>query len=137
MHVQWCAWRCQQLITMSKFDFETYCSLIEKYKPERGHIVPPIILALAKSPIVDKYDLSSLKMLICGAAPLSSEMENAVNKRLGMHVKQGWGMSESSPLGLLNSDYNMKSGSCGHLVSDTVSFFAFVCCFLSLHINEL
>ena len=108
---------------MSKFDFETYCKLIQEHQPKRGHAVPPIMLGLAKSPVVDKYDLSSMSMIICGAAPLSSDIEKAVNDRLGIKVKQGWGMSETSPLGLLNSDYNMRPGSAGQLVSDTVSYF--------------
>lgn len=115
----WCAWRGQQLITMSKFDFETFCKLVETHKPQRAYLVPPIVLALAKSPIVDKYDLSSLNNITCGAAPLSSDAEIAVTDRLGIKVKQGWGMSELSPLGLLNSDYNMKAGSAGPLVSNT------------------
>lgn len=110
---------------MSTFDFETYCKLIQQHKPVRGHAVPPIMLGLAKSPIVDKYDLSSLSMIICGAAPLSSSIEKAVYDRLGIKVKQGWGMSEMSPLGLLSSDYNMRAGSAGQLVSDTVSYIYF------------
>ena len=55
------AWRGQTLITSSgRFDLEEYCKAVEKYKVERAHLVPPILLGLAKSPLVDKYDLSSL-----------------------------------------------------------------------------
>jgi long-subunit acyl-CoA synthetase (AMP-forming) len=47
---------------------------------------------------VDNYDLSSLLALNCGAAPLGEETARAVATRLGCVVKQGWGMTELSPV---------------------------------------
>jgi 4-coumarate--CoA ligase len=78
-----------------------------------------ILLGLAKNPVVDKYDLSSLHTICSAAAPLSAETENAVKKRIGCEVKQAWGMSELSPIGTINSDYNIKSGSIGPLAPST------------------
>lgn len=105
----YCSWRGQELITTSdRFDLPHFCKLVEDHKPERSHLVPPIILGLAKHPIVDKYNLSSMKMIISAAAPLGKETEVATKKRLGTDVKQAWGMSELSPLGTMNSDWNMK-----------------------------
>lgn len=116
------AWKGNTIITMSgRFDFERFCQLIEQHRPVRAHLVPPILLALAKNPIVEKYDLSSLQMIISAAAPLSFDLEMAVEKRLGgCRVKQAWGMSELSPIGTCNSDYDSKRGSVGPLVSSTV-----------------
>ena len=83
------AWRGQELITMSqRFDLELFCQLVQKYKPQRAHLVPPILLALAKHPIVDQYDLSSLTMIVSAAAPLSKDIEEAVHRRIGAEVKQ-------------------------------------------------
>jgi 4-coumarate--CoA ligase len=91
----YCGWRGQELITMSdRFDLPTFCKLVEDHKPDRAHLVPPIILGLAKHPIVDKFDLSSMKMIISAAAPLGKDTEDAARKRLGSDVKQAWGMSE-------------------------------------------
>ena len=105
----YCSWRGQELITTSdRFDLPHFCKLVEDHKPERSHLVPPIILGLAKHPIVDKYNLSSMKMIISAAAPLGKETEVATKKRLGTDVKQAWGMSELSPLGTMNADWNMK-----------------------------
>ena len=116
----YCAWKGQEVITMSqRFDLELFCQLVEKHKPQRAHLVPPIIVRLAKSPLVDKYDLSSIKMIISAAAPLSKETEDAVTRRIDCDIKQAWGMSELSPFGTLNSDYNYKSGSVGPVVSNT------------------
>lgn len=108
------------MITMSgRFDLETFCRLVQEHRPQRAHLVPPILVGLAKSPSVDRYDLSSLQMIMSAAAPLSSDIESAIVKRLGCSVKQAWGMSELSPLGTICSDFNAKPGSIGPLCSST------------------
>jgi 4-coumarate--CoA ligase len=109
------------LITSSgRFDLEEFCKTVQEHRPERSHLVPPIMLGLGKHPMIDKYDMSSLRCIISAAAPLGIDTENAVKERFpGIQVKQGWGMSELSPLGLLNSDFNAKPGSVGPLVSNT------------------
>lgn len=45
-------------------------------------LVPPLVLFLTKHPLVDKFDLSSLKSLSSGAAPLGRDLEIGVSKRL-------------------------------------------------------
>lgn len=108
------------MITMSgRFDLDTFCRLVEQHKPQRAHLVPPILVALAKSPSVDNYDFSSLQTIMSAAAPLSSEIEQAVVKRLDCDVKQAWGMSELSPIGTIPSDFNSKPGSIGPLAPST------------------
>jgi len=52
--------------------------------------VTKIILGLAKHPVVENYDMSSLKMIISAAAPLGKETEEAVYKKLGLKIKQAW-----------------------------------------------
>jgi len=85
------AWKGQTVITKSgRFDLEQFCQLVEEHRPERSHLVPPILLGLAKHPVVDKYDLSSLQCIISAAAPLSQETEKAVKDRIGCEVKQAW-----------------------------------------------
>jgi hypothetical protein len=59
--------------------------------------VPPIVLALAKQPLVDQFDLSSLRFMLSGAAPLSAELEVACGNRLGCRMEQGYGLTETSP----------------------------------------
>jgi 4-coumarate--CoA ligase len=117
-----CAWKGHELITSSgRFDPAEFCQAVQDHKVERSHLVPPIMLFLGKHPMVDQYDLSSLKTIISAAAPLGLDVEEAVKRRLpGLCVKQGWGMSELSPLGLLNSDFNSKPGSVGPLVPNTI-----------------
>lgn len=67
---------------LPKFEEESFLNSIQTYKPTSSFMVPPLMVFLAKHPLVDKYDMTSLKELYCGAAPLSREVEEAVLKRL-------------------------------------------------------
>lgn len=85
------------LFVMPKFDIEKFCSIIHNHKITFAYVVPPVVLLLAKHPLIDKYDLSGLRMLNSGAAPLTRELVEAVYKRLKVPIKQGYGLSETSP----------------------------------------
>ncbi|KAH7704374.1 Protein ACS-14 [Aphelenchoides avenae] len=85
-------------VIMKQFNTEVYCGSIQKYKIRLQLLVPPILVFLAKHPIVSKYDLSSLTFLLCAAAPAGPDLCEEVRKRLP-HVKyiaQGYGMTEVS-----------------------------------------
>jgi acyl-CoA synthetase (AMP-forming)/AMP-acid ligase II len=86
------------LVTMPRFDLEGYLALVQAHRATKAHLVPPIVLALAKSPLVERYDLSSLQLVNSGAAPLSAELAQAAAARVGCPVVQGYGMTESSPV---------------------------------------
>ncbi|KKA29132.1 hypothetical protein TD95_002340 [Thielaviopsis punctulata] len=83
---------------MSSFDLERTCKLIQDHRITTISVPPPIVLALAKDPIPLKYDLSSLRWITSGAAPLTRELAEAVWDRLKIGTKQGFGMSETSPV---------------------------------------
>jgi acyl-CoA synthetase (AMP-forming)/AMP-acid ligase II len=84
-------------VVLPRFDLEEFLVAVKKYKVTMGHVVPPIMLALAKHPSVARYDLTSLHTIFSAAAPLGAELESEVAARLGCHVKQGYGMTEASP----------------------------------------
>jgi acyl-CoA synthetase (AMP-forming)/AMP-acid ligase II len=86
------------VVSMPRFDLEQFLSIVEKYKVTFAPLAPPIVLALAKHPLVDKFNLSSLRLIISGAAPLGADVEKACADRLGCFVTQGYGMTESSPV---------------------------------------
>lgn len=85
------------VVVLPQFSLETFCKVIQDYKITYSYVVPPILLSLSKSPLVEKYDLSSLRMLVSGAAPLTRDLVDAVWKRLNIKVKQAYGLSETSP----------------------------------------
>jgi acyl-CoA synthetase (AMP-forming)/AMP-acid ligase II len=85
------------VVTMARFNLATFLQAIAEHRIDHIHVVPPIILALARSPLVDSYDLSSLDLVVSAAAPLDRDLADAVADRLGVTVLQGYGMTESSP----------------------------------------
>ncbi|XP_024358594.1 4-coumarate--CoA ligase [Physcomitrium patens] len=110
------------LVIMPKFELSKMLELIQKHKVTMGPFVPPIVLAIAKNPIVENYDLSSIKMVMSGAAPLGKELEDAFRARLPNAVLgQGYGMTEAGPvlamcLAFAKSPFPVKPGSCGTVV---------------------
>ncbi|KWX21420.1 AMP-dependent synthetase [Mycolicibacterium wolinskyi] len=87
-----------RLIIMPSFDLGEFLGNIAAHKCTYAYIAPPVAVALAKHPLVDSYDLSSLRGIMSGAASLDAELGHAVAKRLGCNVVQGYGMSELSPV---------------------------------------
>jgi len=86
------------LVTMPRFDMEDFLATVQKYRISLAPLVPPIVLGLAKHPLVDKYDLSSLRIIFCGAAPLGEAVAKEAALRVGCKVAQGYGMTEASPV---------------------------------------
>ncbi|MCO1579315.1 AMP-binding protein [Crossiella sp. SN42] len=86
------------VVTMPKFDLAEFLRVIAEHRTSYVYIAPPVAVALAKHPMVEQYDLSAMKMLFSGAAPLDAELAGAVAKRLGVEVRQGYGMTEMSPV---------------------------------------
>lgn len=86
------------LVTMAKFDLAEFLRIISEHKTTWVFIAPPIAVALAKHPMVDQYDLSSIKVVFSGAAPLDGALAERVAARLDCVVCQGYGMTETSPV---------------------------------------
>lgn len=82
---------------MPSFSLTPFLELVQDQRITFNNVVPRIILALAKDPSVSKYDLSSLKMLVSAAAPLTKDLVDLMYARLKIPVKQAFGLSETSP----------------------------------------
>jgi 4-coumarate--CoA ligase len=89
-----------KLYMVPKFNFLELLKYTEKYKLTSISGVPPIILALAKSPKMAKFNLSSLRRIGSGAAPLSKDIMKEVESKFlrlygtDIQIKQAWGMTE-------------------------------------------
>ena len=103
---------------LPKWDIEQACELIQKHRISFLYVPPPIVLALGKHPAVDKYDLSSVRWINSGAAPLGKELVTSVWDRLQVGVKQGYGLSETSPTThtQLVDEWSRFQGSVGKLL---------------------
>jgi len=105
-------------VTMRRFDLEQFLQLIERHRVTMLTLVPPLVLALAKHPLVAKYDLSSVQMVGCGAAPLDAETQQSAAARLHAEVRQGYGLTEAvvGVTGVPLQGARIKSGSVGPLL---------------------
>lgn len=109
------------VVTLPRFDLDQALGLIQQHRISRFFAVPPVVLALAKHPAVDNYDLSSLKQVFSGAAPLGGEIALEAAARVDCEVVQGFGMTELSPVSHATPPGMFKSGSSGVTVSNTES----------------
>ena len=71
----------ETMVLMERFDFESMLRAIEKYRVTYMPVSPPLVVALVKSDLATKYDLSSLRLLGCGGAPLSDEVIKSFNAK--------------------------------------------------------
>jgi acyl-CoA synthetase (AMP-forming)/AMP-acid ligase II len=114
-------WQGATLVTMPRFDLEQFLAILQDYRVSLAFVVPPIMLAMAKHPLVDRFDLSALRFIGSAAAPLSAELEQACATRLECVVGQAYGLTETSP-GLTvhpSEEARIRHGSVGQLLPNT------------------
>ncbi len=85
------------IVVLPRFDFPQFLQTLQDYHVTVGYMAPPIMLAMAKQPIVDNYDLAHLRVMVTAAAPLGKEIQAACEQRLNCLVVQAWGLTETSP----------------------------------------
>ncbi|KAI3909040.1 hypothetical protein MKX01_025008 [Papaver californicum] len=112
------------VLLMPRFNNTILLNLIQRYRVSVAPVVPPLVRAMAKNPLVGSksFDLSSIRAVLSGAAPLGKELEDAFKSRFPQAVVgQGYGMTEAGPvlamsLALAKQSFPSKSGSCGTVV---------------------
>jgi acyl-CoA synthetase (AMP-forming)/AMP-acid ligase II len=109
------------VVTLPRFDLGQFLQAHQDYRATRSFVVPPIMLALARHPLVDKYDLSALQLVGCGAAPLKPELADECGTRLSCEVGQGFGMTELSALSHVTPPGWYRPGSVGVTVPNTLT----------------
>ncbi len=110
------------LVIMPRFEMDLFLKLIQEYKVTKTYIAPPIALALTQVPDIKKLDLSSLKSITSAAAPLPKEVGIKLQELLPHAiVKQGYGMTEASPVVTINplDRKKVKIDSVGPPIPDT------------------
>ncbi|MFF4363905.1 4-coumarate--CoA ligase family protein [Streptomyces sp. NPDC001604] len=111
------------VVVLARFELETFLAAIQNHRITSLFVAPPIVLALAKHPLVAQYDLSSLKHVISAAAPLDAQLAAACSERLGLPpVGQAYGMTELSPgthVVPLAAMHEAPPGTVGKLIAGT------------------
>jgi acyl-CoA synthetase (AMP-forming)/AMP-acid ligase II len=113
-----CLYRGATLVVMARFEAEQFLRVMQDRAVTTLCLVPPIVQLLAKDPRVNAYDLSRLRSIVCGAAPLGAAVEQACVDRLGCQIIQGFGMTELSgvTLAIPLDPAKTRPGSVGVLV---------------------
>lgn len=128
---------------MDGFKPEVYLKAIQDYKATILNAVPPLVLFLARSPLVDKYDISQVKDIVCGGAPLSSTVEKEFEERLNfkflhmfikmlfcyfcrfpkLRVRQLYGLTEASGMCVAIPRFCLpnKEGTAGVLIENVLA----------------
>ncbi|KAL5217338.1 hypothetical protein ABZP36_018022 [Zizania latifolia] len=113
--------RGNTVVVMSRFDMDSVMEAVQRHRVTHLFCVPPVMIALAKHGRAGKYDLSSLKFIGSGAAPLGKDVMEVVAKKFsGTEIVQGYGMTETC--GIISLEYSEKGqarefGSTGTLVT--------------------
>ncbi|OIT26698.1 4-coumarate--coa ligase-like 9, partial [Nicotiana attenuata] len=108
-------------VIMERFDFEKMLEAVEKYKVTYMPVSPPLVVAMAKSELVLKYDLTSLKLVACGGAPLGREVAERFKARFSnVEIVQGYGLTESTGAGtgMIRPEETARYGSAGRLADN-------------------
>jgi len=111
-------WRGTTVVCFPRFDLGGFLSAAQDRRARTLYVVPPIVVALAKQAVVDQFDLSAVERIVCGAAPLGDDVQQACSQRLDCLVGQAWGMTECG-LGSANPldrPDQVRPGSAGPLV---------------------
>ncbi|KAK4145727.1 uncharacterized protein C8A04DRAFT_26472 [Dichotomopilus funicola] len=111
-------WRGDEVIVLPKFDLTDYLRAIERFKINHVLIVPPIVVRMLSSKDeLKKYDLSSVRLIFTGAAPLGGETAQELSRLYPKwHIAQGYGMTESATVICTTSEHDICQGTSGSLV---------------------
>jgi long-chain acyl-CoA synthetase len=109
-------------VLMERFEPVECLELVQRHRVTLFFVVPPVLLMLSNWPELAKYDLSSLRTTMVGAAPVAPELARRFKQLTGVAVLQGYGMTEASPLTHVNPVYDESLNvvdSAGLLAHDT------------------
>ncbi|KAL3089193.1 hypothetical protein niasHT_021137 [Heterodera trifolii] len=102
-------------VVLSKFEQNSFCRVVEQYRIRLLLLVPPILVFLAKSPLVANFDLSHVRAILSGAAPAGADLCEELKHRFPnlQHICQGYGMTEmcvAIALPILDKERHESSG---------------------------
>ncbi|WP_449241687.1 long-chain-fatty-acid--CoA ligase [Desulfoscipio gibsoniae] len=111
---------CSTMILLPRFEIDTVLKQINKYRPTLFPGAPTMYVAVISHSELAKYDISSIKACISGAAPLPVEVQEKFESLTGGKLVEGYGLTESSPVTHCNPIYGTRvSGSIGQPLPNT------------------
>lgn len=107
-------------VIIRRFKAEPVLELIQTMQPTQLLGVPAMINHLTHSPIRASRDLKSLRVIHSAAAPMPAELICALRDDWKVGYAESYGLTEVSPVITTTSPDQMKAGSCGRAMGDTV-----------------
>ncbi|MFL6209485.1 MAG: AMP-binding protein [Pyrinomonadaceae bacterium] len=119
--VNWSLFVGATVVLMPRFDLTQFMQLLQDYEITRAPLVPPLVRVLARHPLVAQFDLSHLKHLHSGGAPLNAADALACTARLDCEIGYAYGQTEVSPLSHMSNGHNTKheQGAVGYALPNT------------------
>jgi acyl-CoA synthetase (AMP-forming)/AMP-acid ligase II len=107
-------------VIMVRYATRQFLQTVQDHQVSSAFLTPPVVTDLTKNPVVDEYRLDSLRSVLCAAAPLAGEVEQAAARRLNCWVRQGLGMTETAgPISTTIDPNSQAHGSLGPPVPNT------------------
>ena len=106
------------IVLLRRYDLERWLALNEQYHATAMFAAPPVVLAITKSPLWDRFRLQSIKSVFSGAAPLGTDLHKAFEERTGLVLRLGYGMTEATAAISMtpNDPAKRKFGGSGYLL---------------------
>jgi long-chain acyl-CoA synthetase len=112
--MNWALHEGAEMILLPRFKLDDLLEAISRKKPTALAGVPTLFNAILNAPNLTRYDLSSLHYCVCGGAPLPGELRIAFEKAAGAKLREGYGLSECSPVVTCNPvNAEVRPGSVG------------------------
>jgi len=109
-----------KMTTLPGFDPQTFLATLEITKPDVLHLVPPLVQFCAYNPVVKPHHLESLEFVFIGAAPVGEVLASKFKEKApNCQFREGWGMTELSPVGTMTAANDEVLGSCGILLPNS------------------
>ncbi|MBS1816811.1 MAG: AMP-binding protein [Acidobacteria bacterium] len=113
-------WSGTTTVVVPRFDLGRYLEHVKRYRATLLHVVPPVVVALGKSPSVDGVDYAFVRKLFSGAAPLAADTIERCVTRMRCVLQQGYGLTEASPAShVVPESGDCPPGSIGDLLPNT------------------
>ena len=99
-------------VIAKRFDFNEILAMAEKERVTHINMVPILFSWVLDFPDLDKYDLSSIKLLTYAGAPMPADLMRRCIEKFGPIFQQGYGLTEAAPLAtiLLEKDQSTLDG---------------------------
>jgi len=113
-----------KLVTIPRFEPEMYIKALVTYKPTWLNLVPPLVSFLSTHPAVKTEYLSTVRAVTGGAAPFGPALIEKFKEKCApneVSFREGFGMTESSPVSHMQPDQGAVLGGCGHPIPNTIA----------------